>query len=64
MSAHCKLLWQEREKQRKSVTIPVAKRDMGILSGKLRFLRRKDGKNKPHVLQRGVFCSLPFRYAA
>ena len=42
---------------------------MHILFGKLRVLRRKplwwkDGKNKPHVLQRGVFRSLPFRYTA
>jgi len=41
---------------------------MGIPFGKLRFLRRKplwrkDGKNKPHVMQRGVFCNLPFKYA-
>lgn len=27
-------------------------------------LWRKGGKNKPHVLQRGVFHSLPFRYTA
>lgn len=42
---------------------------MGILFGKIRFLSRKplwwkDDKTKPHMLQRGVFRSLPFRYAA
>lgn len=57
------------EGKTKEISHRFSNRDMGILFGKLRFLRRKplwrsDGKNKPHVLQRGVFCSLAFRYTA